>query len=182
MPVVLSWSLSNPEGPPEGALGRAATGAASGDIELWWSAAALAADVSVELNDLARDHGLRTAVMLSLFCDRQSDAGDVLPDAETDRRGWWGDAVAEVEGDKIGSRLWLLARSKSTQSVLSRVEEYASEALRWLVDDKVAERVVVVGSIPRAGLLGMTVDVYRPKSKQPTRFRFESAWRSEETR
>ena len=38
--------------------------------------------------------------------------------------------VTAVEGDKVGSRLWLLGRSKRTADTLSRLEEYAREALR----------------------------------------------------
>lgn len=153
---------------------------ATADIRLTWSETALAADVSVELDDLAADAGLRTAVLLSLFTDRQAEVGDVLPDSDPDRRGWWADAVSEVEGDKIGSRLWLLARSKDLAAVRSRAEEYAAEALRWMVEDKIASKISVVASVPRTGVLGLEVEVYRPK-QQPTRFRFESAWRAEES-
>jgi phage gp46-like protein len=181
MPVSLTWSLSTPTPPVEPSRSDDSR-STSGDIELWWSNATLSADVSVYLNDLARDAGLRTAVLLSLFLDRQAEPSDILPDGARDRRGWWADELAEEEGDKIGSRLWLLARSKEKQEVLSRAEEYAAEALRWLVTDKVASKVVVASSIPKPGWIGLSVEIYRPQQKEPTRFQFESAWRAEETR
>lgn len=118
----------------------------TGDIALVWSNAAGAADAGIVANDLARDDGLQTAVLLSLFTDRAAEEGDVLPDEETDRRGWWGDEFADDAGDRIGSRLWLLARSKRTDDVLARAEEYARESLQWLIDDKVAERIEVTAS------------------------------------
>lgn len=151
----------------------------SGDIKLEWSSAANEADVSIESNDLATDACLRTAVLISLFTDRRADDGDVLPYGETDRRGWWADAFPEVEGDRIGSRLWMLARSKATQDTLSRAEEYAAEALQWLVEDGAAEKVEAVATLHHAGTLGLEISIYRPQQKEPTRFRFENAWQAE---
>jgi phage gp46-like protein len=145
------------------------------DIALRWNAAQLAADLAIEANDLVRDGGLETAVLLSLFTDRRAEDGDPLPAAATDRRGWWGDAVPVVAGDRIGSRLWLLARSKETPKALERVEEYAREALQWLLDDRVAERVDVTAEIPRPGMLGLTVQIFRPRA-DPVTYRFNHAW------
>jgi phage gp46-like protein len=150
------------------------------DVALRWLDTEGAADVAVESNDLARDDGLRTAVLLSLFTDRRADPGEKLPDGETDRRGWWGDSVPTVEGDKIGSRLWLVARERQSTAVLERIESYAAEALQWLLDDKVAERIEVTGSIPRPGMWGLEVAIYRPHRADPTRFRFDRIWRAEE--
>lgn len=149
------------------------------DLALRWDPAAVAADLAVEANDLARDDGLETAVLLSLFTDRQAEVGDVLPAGENDRRGWWGDALPVVEGDKTGSRLWLLARAKSTPDARARAEEYAREALQWLIDDKVAERVEVAAEIPRVGMLGFLVTIHRPQ-KDPARYRFSHAWAAQE--
>lgn len=122
---------------------------------------------------LAEDDGLETAVIISLFTDRVTEA-DAL--ADSSRRGWWGDAYAEVQGDRIGSRLWTLARSKQTAAVLRQAEQYATEALQWMVDDGVASRVEVVAEAVRDGLLGLQVTVVR--SGQPVqRFRFEQFWK-----
>ena len=154
---------------------------ATGDMRLVWSPTALGADVAVELNDLASEDGLQTAVALSLFTDRRAEDGDVLPDDQVDRRGWWADELADVPGDRIGSRLWLLGRMKDQPDVLSRAEQYAGEALRWMVDDHVADRVEVVASVPAPGVLGLTVDIFKPAQKEPTRFRFAGAWRAEES-
>lgn len=124
---------------------------------------------------LVDDTGLETAVVLSLFSDRVAAEGDTTVEP-TARRGWWGDAYPEVEGDQIGSRLWQLAREKQLPSVLARAELYAREALQWLVDDGVASEVAVRAELVSQGVLGLAITITR--SAQPViRFRFESFWK-----
>ena len=107
----------------------------------------------------AIDDGLRTAVIISLFSDRKAEADDELPDGGKDLRGWWGDIHPQVEEDLIGSRLWLLSRSKQTASVLRRAETYARESLQWMLDDRVATLVEVTAENPRDGLLALAVRI-----------------------
>lgn len=138
-----------------------------------------AGDWEVGGPSLGEDDGLETAVVLSLFTDRLAGDDDVLPSG-SDRRGWWGDTFADVPGDRIGSRLWLLSREKVLPSVLVRAREYAKEALQWLVDDGVAREVNVVAEHVTVnappGTLGLQVEVVR--SAEPVaRFRFEVFWR-----
>jgi phage gp46-like protein len=151
------------------------------DIALQWSDSQHSADLAIELNDLVQDGGLETAVMLSLFLDRRSDDGDELPPGDTDRRGWWADAEPVVEGDRIGSRLWLLDREIATQSVVDRAVTYAREALQWLLDDKVASSLEVAAEIPRRGMIGLVVTIYRPR-KDPVKYRFDNAWKAQEAK
>jgi phage gp46-like protein len=125
---------------------------------------------------LASDDGLDTAIIISLFTDARAQAGDVTP-AKDDLRGWWGDDYAAVPGDRIGSRLWLLTRRKQLNAVLNEAKSYAEEALRWLVRDNIASRVIVVASIPRPEVLGLEISIVRPQG-QPVRYRFETLWAS----
>lgn len=113
------------------------------DIAIAWDAELQAGDWSVLAGDLAQDHGLRSALMVSLLTERRAADDDILPDPrETDRRGWWGDLPLDGEpDDRIGSRLWLLARAKATAETLRLAREYASEALAWLTADGVADAV-----------------------------------------
>lgn len=146
------------------------------DIGLTWNAAAGAADFSIVANDLATDDGLRTAVALSLFTDRLAGVGDVLPVGEADRRGWWADAVPVVPGDNFGSRFWLLSRSKQTPDVLSRAEEYAREALQWLLDDKVSDKITAVAEFATAlAAEGITITIRRPNNDSVS-YRFNHTW------
>lgn len=98
-------------------------------------------DIRIEDGDIVGDDTLYTALAMSLFTDRRANADDPLPYPNADRRGWWADAYADVQGDLMGSRLWLLNRAKLTQDTLNRAEEYCEEALQWLVEDKVATSV-----------------------------------------
>jgi phage gp46-like protein len=69
---------------------------------------------------LVMDDGLETSVILSTFTDRRSEDSDVLPNGGDDRRGWWGDAFPEIPGDVLGSRLWLLSRTKDIPATLEQ--------------------------------------------------------------
>jgi len=132
-------------------------------------------DVAMSGADLLAESGLRTAVILSLFSDRRAAPDDVLPDGSSDRRGFWGDALADIEGDQIGSRLWLLSREKQTADVLARAKEYAEESLQWLIDDGVAKSVDVVAAWVKTGMLGLHIVITRPDNTSAT-YRFEQAW------
>lgn len=154
-----------------------------GDIALVWDQSKYAADFVVAANDLQTDGGLRTAILLSLFTDRRAELTDVLPTGETDRRGWWADEFADVPGDLFGSRLWLLSRSKRTNDVLDRAQTYATEALQWLIEDKVATAVSVIASFPAEYFgINLVVKLTRPGSKDAAVYRFGRAWAVEEAR
>ncbi len=109
-------------------------------------------DLALDSCDLATDSGLRSAVIVSLYTERRAEADDVLPDGTTDRRGHWADPT-------LGSRLWLLDRAKETDDVLARAQEYAQEALAWLVADGVARAVNVTAAFVQRGVLALTVTI-----------------------
>lgn len=122
------------------------------DIALIFDAELGSFDLQIaEGQDLLGDAGLQTAVMISLFTDARAKNDDPLPDSRvgvpSDLRGFWGDvllAPLQVSGQgSLGSRLWLLHREKEMQTVLARAEEYATEALQWLVDGKHVEGLAV---------------------------------------
>jgi phage gp46-like protein len=98
-----------------------------------------------------------------------------LPAGQTDRRGWWADAFPAIAGDRFGSRLWLLRRSKQLQESLIVAREYAEEALAWLVEDGAASKVEVETFIARFEIMGMIVRIYRPDGSTAP-FRFETLW------
>jgi phage gp46-like protein len=151
------------------------------DIALVWDNEAGAADIAVVANDLQADDGLETAVFLSLFTDRRAEDSDTLPDAAADRRGWWADGVPVVPDDKWGSRLWLLSRAKNEPGTAQRAREYAEEALAWLVEDRVTDRVAVAAEVTEAGLLVLDIAVYRP-GQDVARYRYDYVWASQEAR
>lgn len=119
-------------------------------------------DVALTTGDLATDDGLETAVLISLFTDRRALDSDELPAGSADLRGWWGDMAPPVEGDRIGSRLWLLSREKRTADVLNRAREYTREALAWMLDDEVATRLEVDVEYLNTDWLALLVRIVRP--------------------
>lgn len=118
--------------------------------------------------DLAQDETLTTATVLSLLCDRLAEPGEVP--VGVDRRGWWADALAE-DGDRIGSRLWLLAREKQIDRTLHRARVYLQESLDWLVADGLATKVDVAVFAPRIGYL--VAHVVITVDGESRRYRFE---------
>lgn len=155
------------------------------DLALTWDSVAGSADLSITANDYTTDDGFETAVLLSLFTDAQAADSDVLPDEETDQRGWWADGVPVVENDTFGSKLWLLARSKDTQEVLTKAQTYAAQALQWLIDDSAAKAVSVTTEsqpyAPGRTVLALGIDITRPNGKLFSR-RFDYNWVSQEAK
>lgn len=144
------------------------------DVALTWSQTNQTADLTLVGGDLAVDHGLTTAVIISLFTDRRARSDDPLPQQGDDRRGWWGDVFAQEAADLIGSRLWLLSREKQTAQVATRAREYILEALAWMLADRVASAVDVTTEIPGTGTLAISVFITRPGG--PDRLRFDFVW------
>jgi phage gp46-like protein len=126
----------------------------------------------VESSLLAETNPLVRAAIISLFTWRRAEPDDVVDDAKW---GWWGDNVSAVDGDKIGSRLWLLAREKLTQDTMNRAVQYAQEALAWFVEDGVASRVTVTAQRIQVSGMGLTATIYRV-NQQPLELRFSDVW------
>jgi len=111
-------------------------------------------DIGLDGHDLATEQGLRNAVLVSLFTDRRAADDDPLPAGDDDRRGCWMDGF----DDHIrGSRLWLLSREAATADVLLRAQEYAEEALAWMVARGVARAVTVTAQWRHSSMLVMRV-------------------------
>jgi phage gp46-like protein len=115
------------------------------DLMLDWDTDLMQGDLVIDNGDLQHDKGLESAVRISLFSDRRANDDDELLDSNNlDKRGWWGDLVSpEVEEDKIGSRLWLLGRAKTTTENLVKAKEYSEEALLWMIEDRVVSDIII---------------------------------------
>ncbi len=137
------------------------------DFKTTFDGKALISDWTLDGGGLALDHGLATAIVISLFTDSMAHPDDVLPDGTTDRRGWWGDAFPPTAAPtdqpwRTGSRLWLLSREKQTSETARRAETYAREALAWMVAMGVAATVDVTGEWTGTGRLELVITVTRP--------------------
>jgi len=136
------------------------------------------ADIAVADRDLERDPTLETAVVISLFSDKRAREEDITPDRNEDRRGWFGDSLNEA-GDADGSWLWLLHRSKTISEIPEQAREFAQDALKWMLDDGLAERIVVIATRADWDTLLLIIRIYKPGAVQPELFRYYYNWQAE---
>ncbi|WP_083685471.1 phage GP46 family protein [Massilia putida] len=125
-------------------------------------------------NDKA--HPLVRAVLISLFTWRRANPDDTLPDPKGFRMGWWGDSYPPVANDRIGSRLWLLARAKLTPTTVQRAQDYAEEALQWLIDDGVAARIAVRAERQGLSTLALQCTLFAADGTANAVLRFDNLW------
>lgn len=142
-------------------------------LALIWNAEAQAAELVVT-DAQQPDAALASAVLISLFSDRRAALDDTLPDAGGDRRGWWADIVPPVEGDLIGSRLWLETRGKRRAEDVRRVKDHAAEALAWMLTDGLASSIEIAAEPVGSGGIALGVVINRPSG--PARSRFDFLW------
>lgn len=124
-------------------------------------------------SSMAAKDSLARAVMISLFTWKRANKDDAH---EGQKMGWFGDATTD-DADKIGSRLWLLARAKITQTTIAKAREYALESLQWLIKDGVASRVEVDSERMGIDGLALTVRIYRIDGTMVD-LRFSDIWRA----
>jgi phage gp46-like protein len=126
------------------------------DIALQWNSAANYADWVQTGSILETGNDLQSAIVISLFSDRIAAVGDVIPDGSNDPRGWWADTDVP-----IGSRLWLLKRSKQIPETLQLAYDYIAEALQWLLDDQVVAQFDINVQWVRPSMLGAQITAYK---------------------
>ena len=127
---------------------------------------------------------LATAVIVALGTDRLAEPDDILPNPDsTDRAGWWGDLDAEelFNGWPIGTRLWLLRRTKIVGpedpegATIARVEEYIRESIQPFVDLRIATAFDVEAQRVGKQQIDALVTIYRGP-KTPIELRFQVLW------
>lgn len=100
---------------------------------------------------------LTRAVVTSLFTWRRAE-----PDDNSDTpMGWWGDTWPTVQNDRIGSRLYLLRRTKLTNKSAPTAQGYIAQALAWMVEDGVAARVDATAERNGIETLGARVVIWQ---------------------
>lgn len=128
-------------------------------------------DISVVNDDFVKELGLETMVLVSLFSDAREDSRD------DDKRGWWGAAV--IDKDRLaapfGSKLWLLAREKQTDETRVKIQEWCFDALRWMIEEGIVDRMEVGAEYFDIGKVLITIDLFRGE-RDPLTFKFEYLW------
>ena len=107
--------------------------------------------VSADLND-----DLARAVVISLFSWHRAEEGDIYDGSK--KYGWWGDSFNNY---KTGSKLWQYLRKSLTTETILGIKETCEDALRWLIDDNIADSVTVTPerSNDDINCLNLTVDI-----------------------
>lgn len=119
---------------------------------------------------LLSGNDLQSAILISLFTDRIAGPDDAVPDGSGDPRGWCLD-----DAKPIGSRLWLLQRSKQTRETANRARDYIVEALQWLIDDGVVAKFDITVQWVAASTLGAQVVAYNSAGAR-TPLQYKWAW------
>lgn len=148
-----------------------------GDIKYFYDSSTGKADARMGDRDIIQDQGLETAVLLSIGSDRRAGDDDIIPDGTENKRGWWGD-ILNKDGDIIGSRRWLLYRSKLTNENIIRLQEYDLEALKWLIDDGVASEVDITITRVVLNAIEEDIKITRPKG-DPVTFKYFFNWEAQ---
>ena len=101
-------------------------------------------------------------MLLSLFTDARADNEEPVPD-EGDPGGWWG----ELDGDRYGSKIWLMVNAKLTDEEVDRARIYTEDALGWMLEDQVADELEIVATrLEPEGSLGVEVTILRGSSSR----------------
>ncbi len=138
--------------------------------------------VQLPNGDLALDDGLYTAVLVSLLTDAVANPDDAIPDRTGNRRGTWMDIpLASASNAQtrrpLGSRLWLLNRAKATQETRLRAQEYALEALQWMIDDNVCQKIEAAGVFVTYNQMVLSVTLTRQiAGGQPVSTTYDRVW------
>lgn len=132
-------------------------------------------DVSYLNGDLESELGLETAVIISLFTDARVLETE-LPRGESDRGGWFGDLISEFPNDRIGSKLWLLNRAANKSETRNKAEQYAREALDWLIVDGVAETLNVRALLVNREIIQLEISITKPNERAKFFWRYQLLW------
>lgn len=135
-----------------------------------------AIDVRLDGASIETGKELETSVLISLFTDRRARKDDPLPTSSDELRGWWADTFPVKEGDQIGSLLWLLSREKQTAQTKVRAKEYCDNALAWLLEDGIAEKIQVDVDYPSIGVMAIGIKLYRPFLVTPENYTYQLKW------
>lgn len=133
--------------------------------------------VDYQLNEegLTADNGLTSMVIMCLFTDARAKESDVLFLNE-DKRGWPGDSFSTFNW---GSRLWLLNREKITANTISRIQDYATEALKPLVDFKLIKSTEVNATRISRDSIALMINIIKPDNT-PENYQALLTWQAQQ--
>jgi len=147
------------------------------DIKMVFEPTEQAFDLNIVDGDLVMDQGVETPTHVSLFTDHRASEDDDLPGAQNDRRGWWGALAVIGEPVQVGSKLWLLERAKITSISLAFVEDFARDALKWMIDEGLAMAVDIEVTRLSADKVALQIVITRRNGAREG-VAYDNLWRS----
>lgn len=136
-------------------------------------------DQAASRGGLRSEAVLHTATLLQLFTDRRLPADVANPAADSDPRGWWGNAIRlDDEPDaELGSLLWTLERSALTDRLASQAHDIVTDAMAVLATQGAVARTEVETSVDRRqGALMIVVRHYSHAGERIYDQRFGVLW------
>lgn len=116
-------------------------------------------DFNVVNGDIENSDGIEEVIINSLYTDARVNG----------ENGWWGDAYNN--GHIIGSKLWTLRNAKATVETKNLAKQYCIDALAWLIEDNIAERITVITQWLEVGVLYIEVNLYTNNSHRVFKFK-----------
>lgn len=115
------------------------------------------------------DLSLETQVLISIFTNVEASQAEIKNEGLDFQEGWWADAdsLRQPGARKMGSKLWLLSRGKTTQDTLRRAETYVIESLLWLKEAGIVSKITVLASKLSSGVVGLDISLTRPNKLLP---------------
>jgi phage gp46-like protein len=99
------------------------------------------------------DQGLYNAVHLSLFS----------------AAGWWGNSVSSPS-ERVNSEFETINTRTLTNATRLDAEEFARQALAWMIADGIAKKINISATIPAVGMLGLVIEVQQPDRTSTVRY------------
>ena len=121
-----------------------------------------------DTGDFDTTEGLDTALLFSLFEERRADPSEVSPPNK--RRGWIGNELQDDIGFELGSKLWLLDQERLTQETVNKAQDYAQQAVQWLIDESIVDDVVTTAEKVGTSDIRICIELFRDGNRIENRF------------
>jgi phage gp46-like protein len=135
----------------------------------WDNTTGFAHLVQDDVGALGTDFSLETQVLISIFTNAEASQREMEVEGLDFQQGWWADSdsLRAPGARRMGSKLWLLSRGKTTQDTLRRAESYVLESLLWLKEAGIVSKITVLATKLSSGMLGLDVSLTRPNKLLP---------------
>jgi phage gp46-like protein len=114
-----------------------------------------------ESGDISTDQTLDTFILMCVMEEVRASASEV-PQSNL-RRGWIGNE--STPGFEQGSKTWLFEQEKITGSIMAELGAIVRNSLQPLIDEGLAEDVIVHNPFLKSGKVTVNIDLFRSGSK-----------------